>query len=351
MLYGVIPRWVGNGYLSPVTEASMKPFLRSLALAMLLVPGPASAQVSMYGDTVVEFLGLRTWTPQALEAAVRRVAPGTSLASHGCAVVLRDSLGFADAAVLSYSGMGSDTVWVSIRVVEPGDTGLVRYNEEQRTPQSVPGRWASLLEAVTNDRGAVSYFQHPEVLLDGADSIYGRAVPSAARVARSQVKALTAEDDFVDAVRLLRFSADPNARELAAYVISNFLHRDEAWHALADGMLGGSDHAASAAAMVFAGSARTDRYTVDWAPALDALVALVGGTNLFAYDGVLSSLVATGIQPGLARRLTRANPDLLASHAVARNRIVRQPARRFLLHAGSEDHGANRTAWLEWIRS
>ena len=114
---------------------------------------PTEAQQVVYGDTIVEVLGLRSWSPVELEAAVRRYAPGVSLASGGCAVILRDSLGFADASVSSYVGLSADTVWVSVRVIEPRDSALIRYTMAGRAALPIPDRWEPLrrLAAETGD--------------------------------------------------------------------------------------------------------------------------------------------------------------------------------------------------------
>jgi hypothetical protein len=321
-----------------------------VCLTMTVCVPSEAQQVVVYGDTIVEILGLRSWSPAELEAAVRRHAPNVSLASGGCTVVLRD-LGFADASVTTYSGMSGDTVWVSLRVIEPRDSSLVRYSAAGRVPLPIPDRWDAMQQQAEKEPGAIGFFQHPEVLLDGADSIYGRSVPLAAQELRTLLRSHRTEDDFVDAVRLLDSSSDMAARQLAALVLSNFLDRPASWHALVNGMRVAPDYAGTVSRMVFSAAARTGRFTVDWSPAIESLEAIVGGTNLFSYDEILRGLVDTGIESALARTLAVRNPALMADHAASAYRMVRRPAGRFLQHAGAPDFGRDRAAWLDWIKA
>jgi len=90
----------------------------ALALALSLAPAALVAQDARKGTTIVEILGLRTWTRQMVEDSVAKYQPGVSLADHACAIILRDSVGFADAASITMS-MGGDTSWTVLPVVEP----------------------------------------------------------------------------------------------------------------------------------------------------------------------------------------------------------------------------------------
>ncbi len=66
-------------------------------VCLFALSGPLEAQVLERGDTLVEIIGLNEWTPAQVEDELARYAPGISLASSACAVILRDSIVF-DAA-------------------------------------------------------------------------------------------------------------------------------------------------------------------------------------------------------------------------------------------------------------
>ena len=88
---------------------------------------------------------------------------------------------------------------------------------------------------------------------------------------------------------------------------------------------------------------------MDWRPARDALAALVGGTNLFAYSRVLDALAATEIDPALGRELAKINSVLLLDHVGAKNPITPPPAHRFLMHISGRDLERDAIAWEEWL--
>lgn len=321
----------------------------SVLMTLVSSSNSAAAQTLVYGDTIVEILGLRSWTPERLERAVQARRPGLTLASAACAVILRDSIGFADAAVITYQFPGRDTIWTAIRVVEPSDSRLVRYDRQVRTRIPMPDSWADLDSLFAKSPRMLSFFQDTEFLLGSADTVWGRPVPPEGLELRELLRRRRSAQDRSWALDLMRGSSDPNARQMAALIASNFADDEAVWHALVQALLAGSDHGASAAQMVYAAMARSGRFTIDWEPAIDVLTAIVGGTNLFAYDRVLIGLVDTGITPELARRLAAVNPSLMADHAVAQNRSVRLPIRTFLTHAGAPDLGMNRDAWLGWL--
>ena len=94
-------------------------------LAFLVAATTAAAQEAQ-PKVVVEILGLRTWTRQMVEDSVAKYQPGVSLADHACAVILRDSVGFADAASMRFLSR-SDTTWVALPLVEPELKDRVRF--------------------------------------------------------------------------------------------------------------------------------------------------------------------------------------------------------------------------------
>ena len=81
----------------------------------------------------LELIGLKRWTLGMIQDPLARYAPGESLASHACAAILRQKLGFADAAAQYYSpSPGSTKGYWAVPVVEPQDSARVRYRELPR---------------------------------------------------------------------------------------------------------------------------------------------------------------------------------------------------------------------------
>jgi len=320
----------------------------------VLTPKTASAQTvsRAYGDTIVEVIGLSEWSFDQLESAAQDFSPGLSLAESSCAVVLRDSVGFADAASVGIHGLpGSGvSIWVVLTVVEPADSGFIRYRGTPDSDTGVRRKYTDILEILSEDRTAIGYLQHGEVLVQAADSVFGRPVPASVASLRSAVRELSAEQDYIDAAESILSDGNRDNRLVAALVMTNFAEMDSAWHVLAEAVRTAPDLAASVAQMVMSSLAESGEYQVDWGPARDALQAILGGTNLFAYTPILDVLVQTGIDPELARDLAATNPDLLLGYAAARNPFTPAPAQRFLQHTTGEDHGADVEAWSQALR-
>jgi hypothetical protein len=90
---------------------------------------------------------------------------------------------------------------------------------------------------------------------------------------------------------------------------------------------------------------------IDWAPAEDALRALLDGTQLFAFPGVLDLLTTTAdpawirsvLLPGWQSRIA-----LQMLHSI--NPADRQRARRFLTAVHGTDLGHDPEPWGSWLR-
>ena len=317
-----------------------------LALALSLSPCALVAQGAPASTRIVEILGLRTWTQKMVEDSVAKYQPGTTLHDHACAVILRDSVGFADAAAINVNG-GRDTIWSILPVVEPQLRDRVRYRTYGAKRPKI-AEWADLFAILERDRAAMSPLQHEKVLLGGQDTAWGRPVPASAIELRRVLRTHNTARDWELARDAILSDGSYANRAVAALVMSNFPRRDSTYYVLAEG-LRISDSGAMAAEMVLRALSRGAPRRVDWSPAEETLTALVGGTNLFAYTDVLDVLTATQVDPALGRRLARANTVLLLDHLSARNPVSPPPARRFLVHIRGQDLGRDPAPWNAWL--
>jgi hypothetical protein len=81
-----------------------------------------------------------------IQDSLRRYAPKDSLLSHACAAILREKLKFADASVVYHTTTIAGKPmkpYMAVTVVEPQDSGLIRYREPFRDSQ--PARPARIL--------------------------------------------------------------------------------------------------------------------------------------------------------------------------------------------------------------
>ncbi|HEX6371852.1 MAG TPA: hypothetical protein VF006_23215 [Longimicrobium sp.] len=323
----------------------LRPLLAAIPFALLLA-SQAAAQRPARTTTVVEILGLRTWTREMVEDSVARFQPGVSLSDHACAVILRDSVGFANAASTGFS-RGGDTVWQVLTVVEPGRRAQVRFRPHTARRPKVR-EWADVFAILDRHGEALGALQFPQVLLGEADSAFGQPLTDAADDLRRAVRRHRSARDWELARTAILSDSSNHNRIVAALVLSNFHDRDSTYHLLAEG-LRGPDAGASIAGMVLSALARGAPRRVDWHPARDALSALFGGTNLFAYTNVMDALVATQIDPALGRELARVDADLLLDHLGATNPFSPPPMRRYLVHVRGEDLGPDPAPWREWL--
>lgn len=327
----------------------MQPYRCGLLLLVCLavIPSGLAAQETSPSTTIVEILGLRTWTRQMVEDSVQKYQPGISLADHSCAVVLRDSVGFADAAAQWFSLPDSDTTWVVLPVVEPRQRELVRFRTytAERPPVQ---EWADLFQILEQFPRSMNPLQAPEVLFEGAGSFSGTPLPEGTRELRRRLKAHATPRDWELARDAILTDSSYTNRTVAALVLSNFPERDSTFYLLVEG-LRTTDRGAEAADMILSALVRGAPPRIDWMPARDALAALVSGTNLFAYTKVLDALVVTQIDPALGRELALLNPDLLLDHLGAKNPFTPPPAHRFLVHIRGQDLGRDPADWQAWL--
>ena len=325
----------------------MRSQLLTVGLVSVLLGWPSTAptQQARSPATTLEIIGLRSWSQQMLEEAVSRFQPGISLTDAACAVVLRDSVGFANASVLRLS-LGA-TQWAVLTVLEPSEKHRVRFAEYSvRRPN--PERWSELFGILAASPGALSPFQRPEVLVGEADSVWNAPLAEPTLQLRRALRTRTSADDYLLAESTIRSDSNAANRAVAALVLSNFRERDSAYHLLAEA-LRANDHGASTASMVLAALSDGAARPVDWAPARATLDAILGGTNLFAYGDFLDLLVSTKLDPAIGRELAARHPDLLLGHLGAKNPMTPGPPHRFLVHVSGQDFGTDPSKWKPWL--
>lgn len=319
-----------------------------MAVGLLCFGWPVSGQVIERGDTLVEIIGLDRWTPAQVEAELALFAPGVSIASSACAVILQDSIGFDGAAVAHYPPRLGSGPWVLITVIEPG-AGSWQGVAPASGGDRVPARWAALAEAMDADRQAMSYLQDPAFLVGDSDRAWGEKVPETGLTVREELRALDGEPDWSQARQLVR-SGDLDARVLAALVMANFVERDESWHHWAHLAAKRTDPSSSMAQIISGVLARTGQFKVDWAAASEELEAILRGANLFSLPWLLSTLPETGVTPELAETLLRESPELVLAYVESQNPFLPRVAHQFLIHAaGGEDRGTGADGWRAWL--
>jgi hypothetical protein len=307
-------------------------------------------------DTRLELIGLKRWTLAMIQDSLARYAPGDSLTSHACAAILRQKLGFADAAVQFYPAgfFGNTKGYFSVPVVEPQDSARVRYRAEPRDSAADRAEWLPAL-AVFRDHNQVfqTAIQRPSLLLGQTHPDSARPPLAGARPLFEFLRAHRRERDRHEALRTLAQDGNWQNRVIAAVIIAGFADSDSTWWALVDALRDRDGRVSATATQVLTTLSRSAARTVNWAPAVDPLRAVLDGTNLFAHNALLETLAATRVDPSLARLLLRGGGELVIAKLRSEDPIGAKAAQNFLLQVsgGGLDFGRDAGAWEAWIRS
>jgi hypothetical protein len=314
----------------------------------------ASSQTIVENDKLrIELIGLKRWTLPMIEDSLRRYAPDDALLSHACAAVLREKLKFADASVTYYTTTISGKLtkpYMAVTVVEPQDSGLIRY----RAPflDSLPARraWAPILAVFEKHNLAFQdAVQRPEFLwsdspLRTADSALTPALPL-----RQFLRTHHTAKDRRLALATLATDGNSDNRVAATVLLANFSNSDSVWWGLAGALRDPAATVRGTAAQVLTALTRRARHRVNWAPATQTVRAILDGTNLFAHNGMMEVLAATQVDPVLARPLLKDGGYIVLAKLSAEGMAERQAARRFLVQIAGRDLGDAPGVWHEWL--
>jgi hypothetical protein len=325
------------------------------AILLCVAAQVASSQTILENDQMrLELIGLKRWTVPMIEDSLRLYAPKDSLLSHACAAVLREKLKFADASVVYYTTTIAGNPmkpYMAVTVVEPQDSGLIRYRGPFR--DSLPARrtWAPMRAVFEKHNPAFQQaIQRPDFLwsdapLRGADSALTPALPLR-RFLRTH---RTAKDRQL-ALTTLATDGNWQNRVGAIVLLANFSGSDSAWWALTDALRDPVGPVSGTAAQVLTALTRRAPRRVNWAPATQTVRAILDGTNLFAHNEMMEVLAATQVDPALARPLLKDGGYIVLAKLGSQGIAERQAARRFLVQVAGHDFGDAPAAWHEWLR-
>ncbi len=333
-----------------------------LAIALVLIAPPIRAQVAYDSPRGrVEILGLQQWSLQMLRDSVRSRVPGMELHDAACMVVLRDSLGFADALVNSLHFATSDDSPVEkflvIKLVEPQERMRVQWLQTRRDTFTVlRPDYAPIILAATDTSGGlwIGRIMWPLQFYGRGPQARKEAVASAPASIRADAERLWSflegrrtEADWHRARRVLRRDGQYANRLMAASVLGNFPERDSTWYALTEALRDPNEAVRDAVAAVL--QAFPPR-TLDWAPQVETLRLLMGGTNVGATQQVIEMLARTQVSPSLAGPLLRQNTYWILTHLRAGYPGAAPAARALLVQLnGGVDLGPEAAQWNEWV--
>lgn len=326
------------------------------AAGFAFAAGTAGAQrrtiLTLPNGGTVEVLGLRLWTLAMLQDSLAKYAPGDSLQSHSCAVVLRYKLGFADAAAMTFILNEGEPARVVVAVREPQDSARVHYRAMPLDTDNSRVAWRLVTDAIARDPAAFwsAEGEYLSPRLDDSaprfqsptDSVTGTAIIT-------YLRARTADHDRREALDVLAHAPNMYDRATAALILANFGERDDTWWALSetlresDGMVRGV-----AADVLESLSARSPRH-VRWGPVAHGIHAMLDGTSLFELRQLIVVLTRTGAGPADARSFLRGGGEMLLAYLGSTNPMLTDPSHRLLVQLRGTDVGTEVGPWRAWI--
>ena len=353
---------MGGDYRTLQEGSATVAILRSVLCVVILLAATAShgvGQVFAGPQGPVEFIGLERWNAQELFEAIRQTAPDQPL--QACAVVMKGPLGFADAGVFTYTNadspeqLRSDDIERYTVIVGIEDSARVRYRTVGNETIDLPESWQALKSVAEKDLGTLhlatelSRLRNDPERMRQLTEAFGFDVTALDRV-WELIEAVDGEQDRLLAHAILANDASWSSRAAAASVLVNFSEHDAAWHDLVSSTIDPEARVSGAAIAVLRGWILAERgRSVRWNAAREPLMALLDGTNPFAFQTVLRVLAATGINPAFGRQLIREAPDLLLAYVGAEHEMTRESAFGLFKTVSGEDFGANPEAWSDWL--
>lgn len=320
-------------------------------MAMATSQGVAQVLDGPHGP--VEFIGLQDWTAQELFDSIRELEPDRPF--HACAAVMKQQLGFPDAAAFLYfTGSLEDLDQSSNRytvVVGVEDSTGVQYRVAGSETITLPEAWVDLQDAVGEDMntlGLAAQTFHQREIAEVLVEAMGVGL-EAVKQAWDLIGRAGTNEDLALAHEILAKEESWSVRVIATLVLGNFTGDDTSWHGLVGSLTDSDGRVRTVAQRMLQGMTALDRDPVGWSGAREPLLALFGGTNPFAFEETLEALAATGVEPDFGRQLARERPELLLAYVGAEHEGTREPAIAFLKSISGEDFGADVESWAAWI--
>lgn len=328
-----------------ILRAGIPPLI-GCALSLLGCRSAFAQTVLHLPGKTVEVIGLEDWTVPMLQDSLRRYAEGITLESHACAAVLRERLGFADAAVVSFAGTGDTTVYIAVSVVEPADSARVRRRTVGHDTLGFPPGWeaaGTLLRQDGGARWALSNDVRELPLTIPHDSMALRQLWAFVELLRDSV-------GYASAARVLESHPNLYARLLAAAVLRNAPADERLLYALVRAMRDDAGIVSVVAASAVARMAGELR-GVDWTPAVEDVHALLDGSNLFVLDALMAALVESGVDRRWAVPFLAGGGHAVLARVAAEDRRMWIPAHALLVALRGQDLGRDAAAWQGWSDS
>jgi hypothetical protein len=296
-----------------------------------------------------EVLGLKNWSLQKVLELLAAKAPGKSI--DKCAVDLKQ-IGFPDASVRRY--MDKDGKFYSVvTVVEPEYAKFVKYRDiPSDSLKDVPD-WIEGIEIFKNNpmefQIGLAIYKSNQISKDIADFLKD--------LDEQKIKGFwqfisvkNQEQDKDLAIWILNNDGNYLNRVIASAILINFPESDLVWWTLADALRDQDARVSSTTESVLEYFSTNRPRNVRWEPAINTLFYLINGTNLFAFNTVLTVLSNTKISEKLIPKLfSQTNGYLVLSYLKANHELEKNIAHKFLVNTTGKDFGYDIVKWENYL--
>jgi hypothetical protein len=323
-----------QGSNTQVIFAMKKLGLAAFALALAV---SATAQIYDTKQGKLEFVGLKRWSPERI---MKELGYKSFDEMHACAGVLKQKLGFAEAAVIG-TFTEDKKIHFLVSVVEPEDKDRVSRTQPYESVVT-PDDWYPVTKAVTANM---------EALMEGMNLI-ATGKENELPAVFTDIRKLNRPSDLETAIKVATLDRDTTDRVIAVAVLMNFPQEDRAWHALAATVRDGQDLVSGVAYSALGTMAKKSPRKVDWKPAAKDLRYILNGTSLFGAPAVMKTLIATQISPDLAKDLVGSGGgQILVPFLSVHRPLERDLAHDLLKKLSGQDHGLEANRWQGWLDS
>lgn len=302
----------------------------------------------------VELIGLKRWTIPMIQDSLAKYSPHDSLLSHSCAAILRDKLKFADASVNVYpkGQLGLTKDFVVVAVIEPQDSGLIKYRPEFNDTLPQRKEWLRAWQIVEHESSAFqTAIQTPGFVQMDRSSLLADTMLKSTLPFQTFLRSHSRESDRRLALRTLRSDGNWKNRVVAVAMLRAFPQSDETWWALLEALRDPNGRVGGTAGQTLHGMTAGPVRKVDWRPATAALRVLLDGTSLFTYNSVLNTLARTKISPSMARALLSDGGNMVLAKLSSSSVSDKSAAYEFLQHISGKDWSAQSPNWKTWVNS
>ena len=198
--------------------------------------------------------------------------------------------------------------------------------------------------------GQIAVLNYAKYRAHGADKTieglpWGKEHAADIRKLWQRIGARSADRDLELAVWTLDHNPNQDARRAAILVLGNFLDRDLAWWTLIDALRDPVERVRGTAMSALYSALKGKGHKVDWRPASRSIAHLLNGTHIGAVGVVAKTLLATEVDPKLARELVEPGAHALLDYVGAKLGFAHNPTRQLLERFTGAKHGRDAAKW------